>query len=182
MEKKKTIKIDRRIPKAIFIGFLLGWLTVFIVEHYSEISYIADTSELMAKEKRRKQQSQQEYYELLQRKLSGEQLSILEEASFKAMQSKQTGENNFSFNMEIPNNTPVSSIFLDTPFGSNIRISGKSYLVRDVSSSFGKFHDYSNKLGHYLDATMKDFKYVLGFGLTYSILVMAFMFFKIRIA
>ncbi|KAB7528440.1 hypothetical protein F8C76_11290 [Flagellimonas olearia] len=182
MEKKKTIKIDRRIPKAIFIGFLLGWITVFIVEHYGEISYIADTSELIAKEKRRKQQSQQQYNELLQKKLSGEQLSILEESTFKVMRSKQAEENNFSFNVEIPNDTPVSSIFLDTPFGSNIGISGKSYFVRDVSSSYGKFHEYSNKFGHYLNATLEDFKYVLGFGLVYTIVLFIFLYFRIRLA
>lgn len=182
MVNKKTIKIDRRVPKAILMGLLLGWLTVLTVEHYGEISYIADTSELIAKEKRRKQQYEQEYNKLLQKKLSGQQLSILEEATFKIMKSKQAEENNFAFNVEIPNSTPVSSILLDTPFDSRIRISGKGYMVGDVSSSYGKFHEYSNKFGHYLNATIKDFKYVLSFGLGYGILIMVFMLFKIKLS
>ncbi|WP_418499697.1 hypothetical protein [Flagellimonas sp.] len=179
MENKRTIKIDRRIPKAILIGLLLGWLTVFIVEHYGKISYIADTSELMAKEKRRKQKSQQQYNELLKRKLSGEQLSILEEATFKAMRSKQPEENNFSFNVEIPNDSPLSSIYLDTPFDSRIRISGKGFVVRDVSSSYGKFNEYSNKFSHYLNATIKDFEYVLIFTIGYTILIILILFIRI---
>lgn len=181
MENKKTIKIDRRILKAILISLLLGWLTVFIIEHYGKISYIADTSELIAKEKRRKQQYEQEYNELLQKKLSGNQLSILEEATFKIMNSKQEEENNFTFNVEVPNDTPVSSIFLDTPFGSKLRTNGQGYLVRDVNSSYGNFHKYSNKLRYYLKATLEDFKYVLAFGLGYSLLIVVFMFFKIKL-
>jgi hypothetical protein len=40
MVEKTTIQIDRNIPKSILIGFVLAFLTVFAVEHFSTFSYI----------------------------------------------------------------------------------------------------------------------------------------------
>lgn len=40
MKEKTTIQIDRNIPKSILIGFLLAFLTVFAIEHFSTFSYI----------------------------------------------------------------------------------------------------------------------------------------------
>lgn len=179
MGNKRTIKIDKRIPKSILIGLLLGWLTVFIAEHYGEISYIADTSELIAKEKRTKQEQEQKYNQLLEKKISGKPLSILEEAQFKTLKNWQNEPKNFAFNVEIPNDTPVSSIFLDTPFGSKIRINGQGYLVSDVSSSYGRFHEYSNKLGHHINASFMDFKYVILFTVGYATMLILFFFIRI---
>lgn len=38
--EKKTIQVDTNIPKSILIGFVLAFLTVFAVEHFSTFSYI----------------------------------------------------------------------------------------------------------------------------------------------
>lgn len=38
--EKKTIQIDRNIPKSILIGFILACVTVFAVEHFSTFLYI----------------------------------------------------------------------------------------------------------------------------------------------
>ncbi|MCA6068975.1 hypothetical protein JI747_017550 [Chryseobacterium sp. RG1] len=38
--EKKTIQVDKNIPKSILIGFVLAFLTVFAVEHFSTFSYI----------------------------------------------------------------------------------------------------------------------------------------------
>lgn len=38
--EKKTIQVDRNIPKSILIGFVLAFLSVFVIEHYSTFSYI----------------------------------------------------------------------------------------------------------------------------------------------
>ncbi|MCS4301809.1 hypothetical protein [Chryseobacterium sp. BIGb0232] len=38
--EKKTIQVDKNIPKSILIGFILAFLTVFAVEHFSTFSYI----------------------------------------------------------------------------------------------------------------------------------------------
>lgn len=40
MKEKTIIQIDRNIPKSILIGFVLAFLTVFAVEHFSTFSYI----------------------------------------------------------------------------------------------------------------------------------------------
>ncbi len=40
MKEKTTIQIDRNIPKSILIGFVLAFLTVFAIEHFSTFSYI----------------------------------------------------------------------------------------------------------------------------------------------
>ncbi|WP_241285472.1 hypothetical protein [Chryseobacterium arthrosphaerae] len=40
MKEKTTIQIDRSIPKSILIGFVLAFLTVFAVQHFSTFSYI----------------------------------------------------------------------------------------------------------------------------------------------
>lgn len=37
---KKEIQIDKNIPKSIFIGLLLAYITVFTVNHFSTFSYI----------------------------------------------------------------------------------------------------------------------------------------------
>lgn len=38
--EKKTIQVDRNIPKSILIGFALAFVTVFAVQHFSTFSYI----------------------------------------------------------------------------------------------------------------------------------------------
>lgn len=38
--EKKTIQIDRNIPKSVLTGFILAFLSVFAVEHFSTFSYI----------------------------------------------------------------------------------------------------------------------------------------------
>ncbi|MDR6158623.1 hypothetical protein QF023_002139 [Chryseobacterium sp. SLBN-27] len=38
--EKKTIQVDRNIPKSILTGFALAFVTVFAVEHFSTFSYI----------------------------------------------------------------------------------------------------------------------------------------------
>lgn len=38
--EKTTIQVDKKIPKSVLIGFVLAFLTVFAVEHFSTFSYI----------------------------------------------------------------------------------------------------------------------------------------------
>lgn len=38
--EKKTIQVDRNIPKSLLIGFVLAFVTVFTVQHFSTFSYI----------------------------------------------------------------------------------------------------------------------------------------------
>lgn len=38
--EKTTIQVDKNIPKSLLIGFLLAFLTVFAVQHFSTFSYI----------------------------------------------------------------------------------------------------------------------------------------------
>lgn len=38
--EKKTIQVDRNIPKSMLIGFVLAFITVFAIEHFSTFSYI----------------------------------------------------------------------------------------------------------------------------------------------
>ncbi|SIS32080.1 hypothetical protein SAMN05421768_102677 [Chryseobacterium joostei] len=38
--EKKTIQVDRNIPKSVLIGFVLSFVTVFVIQHFSTFSYI----------------------------------------------------------------------------------------------------------------------------------------------
>ncbi|SHK26807.1 hypothetical protein [Chryseobacterium polytrichastri] len=38
--EKKIIQVDKNIPKSVLTGFVLAFLSVFAVEHYSTFSYI----------------------------------------------------------------------------------------------------------------------------------------------
>ncbi|WP_228377697.1 hypothetical protein [Chryseobacterium gallinarum] len=42
--EKKTIQVDSNIPKSLLIGFVLAFLTVFAVQHFSTFSYIPNLS------------------------------------------------------------------------------------------------------------------------------------------
>ncbi|WP_291888337.1 hypothetical protein [Chryseobacterium sp.] len=44
--EKKTIQVDSNIPKSVLIGFVLSFLTVFVVQHFSTFSYIPNMSTL----------------------------------------------------------------------------------------------------------------------------------------
>lgn len=44
--EKKTIHVDRNIPKSVLIGSVLAFVTVFAVQHFSIFSYIPNTSNL----------------------------------------------------------------------------------------------------------------------------------------
>lgn len=43
--EKKTIQVDRNIPKSVLIGFVLAFVSVFTVEHFSTFSYIPNTGQ-----------------------------------------------------------------------------------------------------------------------------------------
>lgn len=45
--EKTTIKVDKNIPKSVLIGFILAFLTVFAVEHFSKFSYIPNLGKPM---------------------------------------------------------------------------------------------------------------------------------------
>lgn len=42
--EKKTIQVDGSIPKLVLIGFVLAFVTVFAIEHFSTFSYIPNLS------------------------------------------------------------------------------------------------------------------------------------------
>lgn len=42
--EKKTIQVDRNIPTSMLIGFILAFVTVFAIEHFSTFSYIPNLS------------------------------------------------------------------------------------------------------------------------------------------
>ncbi|WP_336963217.1 hypothetical protein [Chryseobacterium contaminans] len=42
--EKKTIQVDRSIPKSVLIGFVLAFATVFVIQHFSTFSYIPNLS------------------------------------------------------------------------------------------------------------------------------------------
>jgi hypothetical protein len=44
MKDKKTIKVNSNLIKSIIFGLILGFITVFIVDHFGNWGYIADTS------------------------------------------------------------------------------------------------------------------------------------------
>ncbi len=48
---KKTITIKKDIPKSIIIGFLVSFILVFTIEHFSDFSYIANTGNSNAGDK-----------------------------------------------------------------------------------------------------------------------------------
>ncbi|OPB84423.1 hypothetical protein [Elizabethkingia ursingii] len=43
---KKEIQINRGVLSRVLLGFLLAFITVFIIEHFSSFSYIPDASNL----------------------------------------------------------------------------------------------------------------------------------------
>ncbi|MCL6264933.1 hypothetical protein [Flagellimonas myxillae] len=178
MKQKKTIKIDREVIKTLFIGLLLGWATVFIIEHFSEVSYVADTSELIEKERKRRLIEEKEYKAAIRKQNNGQYLTLDEDVAIARYRRNQN--EGFEFNYDIPNSTPVSTIFLDTPFDSKLRISGRGYAVSDVGSSYGSFNDYSNKIKYYIKAVFEDAKYVLYFGFGYFTLIVVFRNLRVR--
>jgi hypothetical protein len=40
MMEKKTIQVDRNIPKSVLMGFIMAFVTVFTAQHFSTFSYI----------------------------------------------------------------------------------------------------------------------------------------------
>lgn len=42
--EKKTIQVDKNIPKLVLIGFILSLATVFVIQHFSTFSYIPNLS------------------------------------------------------------------------------------------------------------------------------------------
>ena len=130
MSQKKTISINKNIPQALIVGLLLGFLTVFVVEHFGKISYVADTYAI---------ESEKE----LERKRYSDELDSNSPLA-KAYAEYDASKKFSSTSYDITGDTPVSTIFLVTPFGSKLRIVGRGYTVSDVGSSYGSFNDYSN--------------------------------------
>ncbi len=164
MSQKKTISIDKNIPKALVIGLLLGFLTVFVVEHFSKISYVADTYEI------------QREFEKQRRSNNLNSNDPLEKAYAVYESSKE-----FSFSSyDTTTDTPILSILLTTPFDSKLRIDGRGYIVGDLWEG-GDFHDYPNKSKHYIKATFEDTKYLLYFGIGYFLLILLFSRFNFKL-
>ena len=101
--------------------------------------------------------------------------SFMEDASTNTANQS----NNISFTRNIDYSAKVAEIYLKTPFGTNITFDGGNY---GVGIMYGSFRNYSNKIKYYFKATFKDIKYVLLFGLGYSLLILLVFNFRIKIA
>ena len=145
MNQKKTISINKSIPQALIVGLVLGFITVFIVEHYSKVTYNPDTSKLIKEQERQKLKDEKEYQIALKKQVYGEYLT-LEDQTAIAMHNKKENDGFAFTSLNIPHDTTVLTIFLETPFDSKLKINGKGYTVGDVWSSYGDFHDYSNTI------------------------------------
>jgi hypothetical protein len=74
--------------------------------------------------------------------------------------------------------TPLQFIRLDTPFNSTIFIEDEQYYMKDKWN--GKFNKYSFKVKYYIQALIKDFKYVIYYWIGISVLGILLLSFRIK--
>lgn len=91
--------------------------------------------------------------------------------------SSYSNSNNgkISFHRKIPLKAKVSTIHLKTPFGSYLTFNGNKFTVYEML--YGSFNKYHNKADYYQEATIKDFKFIIYFGVAiFSLLFLVFNF------
>ena len=181
MANKKTININKKIVNTLIFGLVLAFMTVFIVEHYGKVTFIADTTALIEEQRILGLKNEREYNEALRKQINGQHLSLVDYGAI-ADHRKTENEGGFAFrSVEVTIDTPLLSIFLETPFGSKLRISGEGYVVGDVWTQYGSFNDYSNKFKYYIMSALDDYKYILLLGFGYFLLIIEFTRFKIKL-
>ena len=78
--------------------------------------------------------------------------------------------------------TELTSIFYQSFFGNQIRTNGNGYNIADINYSDTSFDKYSVKSYYYTQATIRDYKYGIYFGLILFALIMFFTHVKIKIS
>ncbi|WP_071254678.1 hypothetical protein [Chryseobacterium sp. ERMR1:04] len=139
--EKKTIQIDKNIPKSVLIGFVLAFVTVFVVEHYSTFSYIPN---------------------LNTPSVDNEGKLIL------------SGTYD-------PTTTSVATLHQTTPFGTKINLPTNGMMCSELILEGSDFKSYSNKGVLYAKSVFNDYKYLLLFWLIYTLIVLFFKRYRLKI-
>jgi hypothetical protein len=132
--EKKTIQVDRNIPKLVLVGFVLAFVTVFAVEHFSTFSYIPNLGKPAI-----------DY---------GHKIVISGEYDTRT--------------------TPVGALYQTTPFGTKIDLPTNGMMCSELLFDDSGFKSYSNKGILYAKSVFSDYKYLLLFWVTYTLIVLFF--------
>jgi hypothetical protein len=138
--EKKTIQVDRNIPKSVLTGFVLAFLTVFAVEHFSTFSYIPN--------------------------LGNPTIDYGHKAVISGTYDTRT--------------TPVGTLYQTTPFGTKIDLPTNGMMCSELLYD-SEFKSYSNKGILYAKAVFIDYKYLLLFWLTYTLIVLFFKRYRLKV-
>ena len=76
---------------------------------------------------------------------------------------------------------PVTSIHFKTPFGLIVDFPANGWKIEHMETKYGDFYDYSNKFKYYLQATIKEFPYVLGLWILLFVIYLFFKKFNIKL-
>lgn len=79
-----------------------------------------------------------------------------------------------------PATTPVLTLNMITPFGTNIDLPTKNLMCSDLQNSDSKFNSGYNMNILYLKALLKDFKYMILIWMVVSCIFLFFYFFKLK--
>lgn len=138
--EKKIIQVDRNIPKSVVIGFILAFVTVFTVEHFSTFSYIPNTG---------------------QPSIDNDGKLIVTETFY-------------------PAKTPVGALYQTTPFGTKIDLPTNGMMCSELLYD-SEFKSYSNKGVLYAKSVFSDYKYFLLFWLAYTLIVLFFKRYRLKV-
>lgn len=138
--EKKEIQVDKSIPKSILIGFVLAFLSVFVIEHFSTFSYIPDLN-IPNTDNDGKLIISGTYY---------------------------------------PAKTPVGALYQTTPFGTKIDLPTNGMMCSELLYD-SDFNSYYNKGLLYAKSVFNDYKYLLLFWLAYTLIVLFFKRYRLKI-
>ncbi|MGL6127070.1 hypothetical protein [Chryseobacterium artocarpi] len=138
--EKKTIQVDKNIPKSVLMGFVLAFATVFVIQHFSTFFYIP--------------------------KLGKPAIDYGHKIAISGTYDTRT--------------TPVGALYQTTPFGTKIDLPTNGLMCSELLYD-SEFKSYSNKGLLYAKSVFSDYKYLLLFWLSYTLIILFFKRYRLKV-
>lgn len=88
----------------------------------------------------------------------------------------------YYMNVSVPPTNPIASVTYTSLFGSKITTNRPGYAISEIAyKDDGEFYEYSNLIKYYINASVKDYLFILLFGTCMYILYLLFTNFNIKI-
>ena len=182
ISNKKELSIDKSFLKSILFGLLLGFITVFIAEHFMKVQYYSSPSSIQSNSPyssnyaRQEQSNQQQTGTSLGGRIA-DSPSFAKQYRDPFYTGRQISLGETHDVLASGKAIPKGGVFI-TPFGTTITVDADKWNNKKYNNEFDYY--FKKKLTINMSALFSDILFVGIFGLIYSVIIFLALKFRFK--